>query len=116
MSIADRLDHENTAAESHYCYDRNIVMSVSNGGKKTDEPGNAFVELMSCNRERAGFKIQPTQVALRQVPCGKLDLLLNLTCGIVASAESVPMRNDEKRLFLSIALASAHLFGLEILI
>jgi hypothetical protein len=44
-----------------------IVMSVSNEGKKTDEPGNAFVVLMSCNRERAGFKIHPTQVALRQV-------------------------------------------------
>ena len=30
MSIADRLDHEKAAAESHYCCDRNIVMSVSN--------------------------------------------------------------------------------------
>jgi hypothetical protein len=45
---------------------------------KTDEPGNAFVELMSRNRERAGFKIHPTKQ-----PCGKLDLLLNLTFGIV---------------------------------
>jgi hypothetical protein len=65
--MADRLDHERTAAERHYCCDRNIVTSVLNEGKKTDEPGNAFVELMSCNRERTGFKIHPTQGALRQV-------------------------------------------------
>jgi hypothetical protein len=67
MSMVDRLDHEKTATETHYCCDRNIVMSVSNDEKKIDEPGNAFVELMSCNKERAGFKIQPTQAALRQV-------------------------------------------------
>jgi hypothetical protein len=34
MSMADRLDHEKTAAESHCCCDRNIVMSVSNEEKK----------------------------------------------------------------------------------
>jgi len=71
MLMAARLDHEKTAAESHYCCDRNIIMSVSNEGKKTDEPGNAFVELMSCNTERAGFKVHPTKQ-----PCGTLDLHL----------------------------------------
>jgi hypothetical protein len=63
MSMAARLDHEKTAAESHYCCDRNIVMSASNE-KKTDEPGNAFVELMSHNREeQASRSTQPSSLA-----------------------------------------------------
>ena len=43
MLVANRLAHEKTAAESHYCRDGNIVKSMSNEGKETDEPGNAFV-------------------------------------------------------------------------
>ncbi len=111
MLMADRLDHEKTAAEAMTAVTVISLCPCQMKKRKTDEPGNAFVELTSCNGERAGFKIHPAKE-----PCGKLDLLLNLTCGIVASSERVSMRKNEKGLFLSIALASAHLFRLEILV
>jgi len=64
MLMADRLDHEKTAAESHYCCDRNIVMSVSNEGKKLMSQEMLLWNLCPVTeRAQASRSTQPSSLA-----------------------------------------------------